>query len=206
MYRPDGYIYEKEAILECLLAQKREIKRKQKEYERLVAQHRAEAAEAVEVAQAARVAAFAAAETSIASAVASPFTSGSGSGGAAAAAGPAAAKGVDGLRVVPSLDTLPSQMVAEPLKTASGRQKAALPSFWLPSNTPEAKAALPAKPDDVTRCPMSQQPLALRDLTDVHFTEADPTSAIPLISRPVQWAWVLLSLPFQLTLHALSLL
>jgi nitric oxide synthase-interacting protein len=178
--RPDGYVYEKEVILENLLAQRRELKRRAKEYERAVARSGREAADAVAAATAARVAAFAAAETRVASAAPAALSL---RAVAAAAAGTGPGPAADPHR---GLATLPSAVAPEPLKTAKGNQKAALPSFWLPSNAPEAKASLPEKPDDVTRCPMSQQPLSLKDLVDVHFTEADPTSSVPLISRSVR--------------------
>lgn len=45
-----------------------------------------------------------------------------------------------------------------------------LPSFWIPSLTPDAKPKTDDKPDDKVRCPMSGKPIKLKDLIDVNFT------------------------------------
>ncbi|XP_071657276.1 nitric oxide synthase-interacting protein [Patagioenas fasciata] len=47
-----------------------------------------------------------------------------------------------------------------------------LPSFWIPSLTPEAAAEEPQKPDPVLRCPMSGRRLRLRDLVRVRWVPA----------------------------------
>lgn len=43
-------------------------------------------------------------------------------------------------------------------------------AFWLPSQTPEAAKSMEEKPDSTTRCPASGKKLKLRDLIDVKFT------------------------------------
>lgn len=45
-----------------------------------------------------------------------------------------------------------------------------LPSFWIPSLTPEAKPDEAKKPDSKTRCPMSGKPLRIKDLIPVKFS------------------------------------
>ncbi|XP_030366754.1 nitric oxide synthase-interacting protein [Strigops habroptila] len=49
-----------------------------------------------------------------------------------------------------------------------------LPSFWIPSLTPEAGAERLRKPEGGARCPMSGRRLRLRDLVPVRFVAAEP--------------------------------
>lgn len=66
---------------------------------------------------------------------------------------------------------------------ASGREKS-LPSFWIPSKTPEAKAAPLTKPDKTIYCPVSDEPLKLKDLITVKFTLVkDPDDKKSLIVK-----------------------
>ncbi|WAR01973.1 NOSIP-like protein [Mya arenaria] len=59
-----------------------------------------------------------------------------------------------------------------------------LPSFWVPSLTPQASATQEAKPDEKVRCPMSGKPIKLKDLIDVHFTDIkDRDSKTALINK-----------------------
>lgn len=60
----------------------------------------------------------------------------------------------------------------------------ALPSFWIPSLTPEAKATKLEKPSRVVTCPMSGKPLRMSDLTPVRFTPLDSSvDRVGLITR-----------------------
>lgn len=60
---------------------------------------------------------------------------------------------------------------------ADGKDKA-LPSFWCPSETPDASTAKLEKPDPKVYCPISGQVLRIKDLIDVKFTLAsDPDDA-----------------------------
>uniref|UniRef100_A0A4X2LIY5 Nitric oxide synthase-interacting protein zinc-finger domain-containing protein n=1 Tax=Vombatus ursinus TaxID=29139 RepID=A0A4X2LIY5_VOMUR len=59
-----------------------------------------------------------------------------------------------------------------------------LPSFWIPSMAPKAKAARLEKPSRVVRCPMSGKPLLLSDLAPVRFTPVDgPEDRVGPIAR-----------------------
>ncbi|NWV79526.1 NOSIP protein, partial [Dasyornis broadbenti] len=49
-----------------------------------------------------------------------------------------------------------------------------LPSFWIPSLTPEAGAEQLRKPDPCVRCPMSGRKLRLAQLVKVRFCPAEP--------------------------------
>ncbi|OWK16406.1 NOSIP [Cervus elaphus hippelaphus] len=60
----------------------------------------------------------------------------------------------------------------------------ALPSFWIPSLTPEAKATKLEKPSRIVTCPMSGKPLRMSDLTPVRFTPLDSSvDRVGLITR-----------------------
>nr|CAD7408957.1 unnamed protein product [Timema cristinae] len=59
-----------------------------------------------------------------------------------------------------------------------------LPSFWIPSKTPEAKEKKLKKPDKMIYCPMSGKPLKVKDLIDVKFTLVnDPYDKRSLIAK-----------------------
>lgn len=46
-----------------------------------------------------------------------------------------------------------------------------LPSFWAPSETPDAKRAKIDKPDKQIYCPISGKPMKVKDLIDIKFTQ-----------------------------------
>lgn len=65
----------------------------------------------------------------------------------------------------------------------SGRDKQ-LPSFWLPSQAPTAKAAKLEKPESTIYCPVSGKPIKGKDLINVKFTEVqDPDDKKSLITK-----------------------
>ncbi|XP_005991006.1 nitric oxide synthase-interacting protein [Latimeria chalumnae] len=151
---PEGYLYEKEAILEYILHQKREIAKKMKAFEKQKNEKKAEAQELVKAAKDTKVKAFLAKETTIVSKPLNPFT-------------------VKADAAQPST----SEEGADP----QGKQ---LPSFWIPSLTPEAKASKIRKPDKCVYCPMSGMPLKMKDLIPVKFTPIDPKlDRVGLITR-----------------------
>ncbi|CAG0884762.1 unnamed protein product [Cyprideis torosa] len=53
-----------------------------------------------------------------------------------------------------------------------GRDKA-LPSFWIPTMTPQSSKNELKKPEQQVTCPMSGKPLRMKDLIDVKFTLLD---------------------------------
>uniref|UniRef100_A0A3Q3BDM5 Nitric oxide synthase-interacting protein n=1 Tax=Kryptolebias marmoratus TaxID=37003 RepID=A0A3Q3BDM5_KRYMA len=59
-----------------------------------------------------------------------------------------------------------------------------LPSFWIPSLTPEAKPTLLKKPSKTVLCPMSGQPIKMNDLIPVRFTPLDASlDRVALLNR-----------------------
>lgn len=68
-----------------------------------------------------------------------------------------------------------------------GRDKL-LPSFWIPSKTPEAKEASLQKPDKTIYCPVSGSPLKMKDLIPVKFTKVnDPDDKRSLIVKQARY-------------------
>jgi nitric oxide synthase-interacting protein len=63
-------------------------------------------------------------------------------------------------------------------------RKRVLPSFWLPSMAPQAKKTKLVKPDKTVYCPISRQPLRVKDLVTVIWTEVrDPDNKKSMIAR-----------------------
>jgi len=68
--------------------------------------------------------------------------------------------------------------------TATQDRKRHLPAFWMPSMGPQAKKTKLTKPDKTVYCPMSRQPLRMKDLTDVKWTLVrDPDVKASIIAR-----------------------
>lgn len=63
-----------------------------------------------------------------------------------------------------------------------------LPSFWVPSECPNAGRAKVEKPDPTIYCPVSQKPLRAKDLIDVKFTlVADRDNKKSLIAKEARY-------------------
>uniref|UniRef100_A0AAX7SCV0 Nitric oxide synthase-interacting protein n=1 Tax=Astatotilapia calliptera TaxID=8154 RepID=A0AAX7SCV0_ASTCA len=59
-----------------------------------------------------------------------------------------------------------------------------LPSFWIPSLTPEAKPTALKKPSKTVLCPMSGKPIKMNELITVRFTPLDPSlDRVALLTR-----------------------
>lgn len=69
----------------------------------------------------------------------------------------------------------------------NGKDKV-LPSFWIPSKTPEAKEISLQKPDKTIYCPVSGNPLKVKDLIPVKFTQVqDPDDKRSLIVKQARY-------------------
>ncbi|XP_040183431.1 nitric oxide synthase-interacting protein [Rana temporaria] len=155
---PDGYIFEKEAILEYILHQKKETARQMKLYEKQKNEKKAEMEELNKAAKDSKMKVFLDKEMSIISKPLNPFS-----------------KKMEGNGSVEEASS----------SRQSGEDKnKQLPSFWIPSLTPEAKSTLVKKPDKNVYCPMSGKPLKMKDLIDVKFTKVDEkVDRVGLINR-----------------------
>jgi len=76
---------------------------------------------------------------------------------------------------------LPSSSKVSSLMPEGKEQK--LPSFWVPSQTPDASKAKLQKPDSRIYCPMSGEPLKIKDLIAVKFTTVNDGGSKSLIEE-----------------------
>ncbi|XP_008413284.1 nitric oxide synthase-interacting protein [Poecilia reticulata] len=157
---PDGYLYEKQAILEYILHQKTEIAKKMKAYEKQKQALKSTNQLESKSEERQRVERFKTSENSIVSKPINPFTSGQKTESKASSSGEASSAG--------------------PAPSSSQ----SLPSFWIPSLTPEAKPTLLKKPSKAVLCPMSGRPIKMNDLIPVNFTPLDPSlDRVALLNR-----------------------
>lgn len=148
----DGYLFDKEAILEYYIAKKKEIARQLKEYEKQKKQDENEVKELKAAAHRSQVEKFIATE-----------------------------KG----------ETLPGDQPSTSKgalsNMADGKAKE-LPSFWVPTMTPDAKKVIIPKPNNTIYCPVSGQVLKIKDMIDVKFTLApNDEPGKSLISRQARY-------------------
>uniref|UniRef100_A0A2K5CSD3 Nitric oxide synthase-interacting protein n=1 Tax=Aotus nancymaae TaxID=37293 RepID=A0A2K5CSD3_AOTNA len=132
VFTPDGYRYEREALLEYIPHQQKEIVRQMKACEKQRGTRREQQKELQRAASQDHVRGFLEESANALSATSSDD----------AEAGP------------------------------SDKDKV-LPSVWIPSLTPEAKATKLEKPCRTVTCPMWGKPLHMSDLTPVHFAPLD---------------------------------
>ncbi|XP_046997856.1 nitric oxide synthase-interacting protein homolog [Schistocerca americana] len=151
---PDGYLFDKEAILEYIITKKNEYSRKLKEYEKQKKKEEIELAEIAAAEKDSKLNSFIKTEKNIVSTPVTAFKSDT--------------KNND----KPSVSNM-----------TEGRDKH-LPSFWIPSKTPEAKETTLKKPDKTIYCPISGKPLRVKDLINVKFKEVnDPDDKKPLVVK-----------------------
>ncbi|XP_073975127.1 nitric oxide synthase-interacting protein homolog [Rhodnius prolixus] len=150
----DGYLFDKEAIIQYIITKKTEISRKMKEYEHQKKKEEAELAELAEAERQSKIKAFLKTEKNIAGNSNNIMKKG------------------DNKNATPSVSNM-----------TEGRDKH-LPSFWIPSKTPSVKVKKIEKPDKNVLCPMTGKPLKMKDLIDVKFTLVkDPDDKKSLIIK-----------------------
>uniref|UniRef100_A0A671VCP2 Nitric oxide synthase-interacting protein n=1 Tax=Sparus aurata TaxID=8175 RepID=A0A671VCP2_SPAAU len=151
---PDGFLYEKQAILEYILHQKTEIAKKMKAYEKQKKVQKSNSQLESKSEERERVERFKTRENSIVSKPINPFTSGT------------------------------TDSSGEPSTGAAASSSQSLPSFWIPSLTPEAKPTLIKKPSKAVLCPMSGRPIKMNELITVRFTPLDSSlDRVALLTR-----------------------
>ncbi|XP_047428351.1 nitric oxide synthase-interacting protein [Mugil cephalus] len=161
---PDGYLYEKQAILEYILHQKTEIAKKMKAYEKQKQAQKSNSQLESKSEERERVERFKTRENSIVSKPINPFTSAQGKGDE---------------KVKPQSSSGESSTAG-----AAPSSSQSLPSFWIPSLTPEAKPTLIKKPSKTVLCPMSGRPIKMNELITVRFTPLDPSlDRVALLNR-----------------------
>lgn len=148
----DGYLFDKESILEYVITKKREYARKLKEYEKQKQQQEDQSHEKTANEELQKLQNFLKGEKNIVSRQSSKDEAGS------------------------SVSNM-----------SNGKDKI-LPSFWIPSKTPEAKEVTLHKPDKTIYCPISGKPLKIKDLLPVKFTEVkDPDDKKSLIVKQARY-------------------
>ncbi|KMQ95533.1 nitric oxide synthase-interacting-like protein [Lasius niger] len=151
MITKDGYLFDKESILEYILTKKREYARKLKEYEKQKQRKEEQSQELTANEELKKLQNFLKGEKTIVSNGSSTM---------------------DGASV--------SNM-------KNGKDKM-LPSFWIPSETPETKEISLQKPDKTIYCPVSGRPLKVKDLISVKFTQVqDPDDRRSLIVKQARY-------------------
>jgi len=126
---PQGFLFDKEALLKYMIGKKQEYARKLKEYERQKDRDVKDLHQIADAEKQSNLEKFEKAEKSI----------------------------------------LPKQGSDGP-STSKGP---ALPSFWIPSLTPQASKSKVDKPDKTVYCPVTSQPLKFKDMIEVKFTLLD---------------------------------
>jgi len=159
---PGGYLFDKENILENLLTQRRDIKRKQKEFEIQKRKYDAEQVKAEEDKKKKAAADFIVKERTVSATEGNHFVQ----------------KKVELSQAGKML-----AMNKETIQTEAGRVVPKLPAFWLPSLTPGAAPTEIKAPSSKTLCPMSSAPLRIKDLITVNFTLADRHSTASIVAR-----------------------
>lgn len=155
---PDGFLFDKEAILEYIITKKNEYSRKLKEYEKQKKKEETELAEIAAAEKHSKLNSFIKTEKNIVSTPVTAFKS----------------------------DTKDNDKPSVSNMT-EGRDKH-LPSFWIPSKTPEAKEMTLKKPDKTIYCPISGKPLRVKDLINVKFKEVnDPDDKKPLVVKKCRY-------------------
>nr|CAB3264408.1 nitric oxide synthase-interacting protein [Phallusia mammillata] len=155
---PHGYLYEKQAILEYIIHQKREIAKQAKQYEKQKRRDEKELKELAEAETKSKVNRFIKTEKAIVS------------------------KTVDAFKDDKKPKDIPSCSNME-----NGKSKD-LPSFWIPSLTPAANKSKVSKPNSKVFCPMSKKPIKMKDLIPVKFTPiADRDKKTSVIAKQSRW-------------------
>ncbi|XP_049416279.1 nitric oxide synthase-interacting protein isoform X2 [Epinephelus fuscoguttatus] len=161
---PDGFLYEKQAILEYILHQKTEIAKKIKAYEKQKQTLKSNSQLESKSEERERVERFKSRENSIVSKPINPFTSGQSKGGETGRTDGSSAE--------------------SPSAASAASSSQTLPSFWIPSLTPEFKPTLLKKPSKTVLCPMSGRPIKMNELITVRFTPLDSSlDRVALLTR-----------------------
>ncbi|XP_071493233.1 nitric oxide synthase-interacting protein-like [Diadema antillarum] len=157
----DGYLYDKEAILEYMLLKKKEIQHQLKEYQKQCKKLEKEEEDSKKNEHEKRVRAFVESESNI---ISSP---------------PSAKRA--------RMEAPSTSNGASSVSNMEGGKHKELPSFWIPEHTPDAKPTLVKKPDKTVYCPMSKKPLTIKSLIPVSFTLVDKKDSKPLVAKEVRY-------------------
>lgn len=146
----DGFLFDKEAILEYIVAKKNDYNRKLKQYEKQLKKDEMQISELAAAEKEANLIKFMNREKNISSKSSS------------------------------SAESTPSTSLSN---LVNGKDKQ-LPSFWVPSELPDAKRSKVQKPDPTVYCPVSGKPIKMKDMIEVKWTLVkDPDDKKSLIAK-----------------------
>ncbi|CAK9833320.1 Nitric oxide synthase-interacting protein homolog [Anthophora retusa] len=149
----DGFLFDKEAILEYVLTKKKEYVRKLREYEKQKQHEEEKCNEKTANEELQKLQKF-----------------------------------LKGEKNIVSRSQIISEESTSSVSNMSNGKDKMLPSFWIPSKTPEAKEIVLQKPDKTIYCPISGNPLKIKDLIPVKFTEVkDPDDRKSLIVKQARY-------------------
>uniref|UniRef100_A0A7I4YAI1 Nitric oxide synthase-interacting protein homolog n=1 Tax=Haemonchus contortus TaxID=6289 RepID=A0A7I4YAI1_HAECO len=167
---PGGYLFDREAILEYILAQKKEIAKRTKEWEKQNALNEEEQKKAQKSDHDAAIRKFAEVEGTPAHPGYRSSTD----------------EAPEGNPILNSLKRPGSAITVQPpqkvkalgiegdISNMKGERSKQLPSFWIPELNPTANASKLEKPSQKVLCPLSGKPLKMKDLMEVKFTLMPP--------------------------------
>jgi nitric oxide synthase-interacting protein len=158
----DGVLFDKEAVLEYLIHKKHDALRQLKQWDKQNQRDKRELAELAEAEQRDRTDKFLALERSITN----PSHSKSSSSSSLAIAGSSNA----------------SASVAS-VSNMTKEKSSQLPSFWIPSLTPQSKQSRLKKPSGEVLCPITGKPLKAKDLIPIKFTPIDVNARLCAAER-----------------------
>lgn len=188
---PDGILFDKEAILEYLIHKKQDALRQLKQWEKQNKRDKRAREEMEEAAEQDKTNKFLALERSITnpasatSGVSGPTSTVHNSSSKSSAAESSAIV----LYKVPSETSkvvIPSKVSVAPSNSSAvksvsnmaGSKSTHLPSFWIPSLTPESKETRLKKPSAEVLCPITSKPLKAKDLIPIKFTPIDASAKL----------------------------
>lgn len=147
---PDGYIFEKEAILEYIVHQKTENARKMKEYEKQKVKIQKEGLTSEKAQRDANLKAF-----------------------------------IEKQKLSTKHEKQGNDVNS--ISNMNNDRDKAIPSFWIPSLTPQSKPTELKKPDEKVRCPMSGRPLRYKDLIPIKFTPINDRDNRSVITKDARF-------------------
>ncbi|RCN45286.1 nitric oxide synthase-interacting protein-like family protein [Ancylostoma caninum] len=175
---PSGFLFDREAVLEYILAQKKEIAKRTKEWEKQNEINEEELRKAQKSDQEKMAKKFAEVEGT-------PAHPGYKISSEEAREGNSSSNPLK--RPGSAITVQPAQKVKAlgnegDISNMKGERSKQLPSFWIPELNPTANASKIEKPSQKVLCPLSGKPLKLKDLMEVKFTpipkDDDKTSII----------------------------
>ncbi|XP_011196397.2 nitric oxide synthase-interacting protein homolog [Zeugodacus cucurbitae] len=147
----EGYLFDKEAILQYIITRKNEYSRKLKEYERLRRLEETENAQELNLKQQKCIEKFVNAGKPVNESANDK-------------------KLADVITITPSTSAAAVAAAGGSISNMTNGNEKKLPSFWVPSECPNAGVAKAKKPDSTIYCPVSEKPLKVKDLINVKFT------------------------------------